>query len=158
MSASKDLAARLRRTIFWQCRALGLDEVGRRDALEAAVGKRSLKKINTTRELQKVVEYLVERGAVPSRSTGKGRPRKSSRRPVSGAPGSVDRMITPNQRRTIEKLKQWRNISDDDVRAISRRICKSDFPQTTRGATALILALSKTERKEPFHDSLPSAP
>jgi len=159
LSDSKALRKKLYATIFWQCSALPhpLDEGGRRDAMEAIVGKRSMRKC-TTKELYKVIEDFAERGVRPSPSTGKGRPRKSTRRPVNGAPGSVARMITPNQRRTIEKIAHWYNFSAAYIRGISRRQSGRDFPQTTREATALILALSKTKRKEPSYDSLPSSP
>lgn len=141
------IPVKLRNTIFWQCGKLGLDEEGRRDAMEAAVGKRSMKEC-TTNELHKVIEDFVGQGARPSRSTGKGGRRGRSRRPVNGTPGSVERMITPNQRQTIIDWMQWNNLSAAYVRGISRRICGHDSPQTTKQATALILALSKTKKKE----------
>lgn len=153
MSEPKPLRAKLYAVIFLQCKALHLDEAGRRDATEAVIGKRSLKQC-TEKELSKIIDDFKERGAVLEKPKAK----RGSRRPVNGAPGSVARMITPDQRRTIEKLMNWNNLSEDDVRSISYRICKSAFPRTTRGATALILALSKTKRKEPSYDSLPSSP
>ena len=154
MSKPKDPRARLRRTIFGQCRRLGYNEEKRHEIQITICGFKSMKDA-TQDALIKMVRHLVTCGAPIDPPKTK---RIGTRRPVNGAPGTIDRMITVAQRKPIVAWAGWKNLSEVYVRGISRRLCGRNFPQTTREATALILALSKTKRKEPSHDSLPSAP
>lgn len=133
-----DPRAKLRRTIFGQCRRLGIDEDQRHEIQVTVCGFESMKDA-TKDALVKMVEHLVERGAPIDPPKAK---RIGTRRPATGAPAKIDRMITVSQRETIESWVGWKNLSAEDVRILSKRICKHDFPQTTRQATALIIALS----------------
>lgn len=145
---------KLRRTIFGQCRRLDYDEAKRHEIQVTICGFKSMKDA-TQEALVKMVRHLVTCGAPIDPPKTK---RIGTRRPVNGAPGSVDRMITPAQREAIKCLARGKNLSVDDVRILSLRICKHNSPQTTRHGTALIIALksnrvpyrqSKTKEQHP---------
>lgn len=132
-----DPRAKLRRTIFGQCRRLSYNDEKRHEIQVTICGFESMKDA-TKDALVKMVEHLVKRGAPIDPPKVR---RIGSRRPVKGKT-KIDRMITVSQRETIEHWVGWKNLSAAYVRGVSRRICGRDFPQTTRHASALIAALS----------------
>ncbi len=142
MKRSKDPREKLRRTIFWQIGYLGLTEDDRHEIQISICGFKSMK--DATKEaLVKMVRYLAKRGADPEAQTKKPSRRKS-RRPVRSASSNIDRMITWEQRQTIRRWMDWKNISDAYVRGVSQKLCRGKiFPTTTREASALIRLLAK---------------
>lgn len=145
---------RLRRTIFGQCRRLGIDEAQRHEIQVTVCGFESMK--DATKEaLVKMVAHLVKRGAPIDPPKTK---RIGSRRPVKGRlRGSFVRMVTVRQRQLINDWTQWKNLSDAYVRGLSRRMFGHDSPQTTKEASALIATLASkrvpSQTKEQPHEN-----
>ena len=143
---------KLRKTIFMQCRRLGIDEDQRHEIQATVCGFESMKDA-TKSALIKMVEHLAERGAVPEKPKVK---RAGSKRPVKNKPQrGVVRMITVAQRATIIHWARWKNLSPAYVRGISRRLFGRDEPQTTKQASALIAVLS-SNRISPLPSPPPS--
>ena len=141
--------AKLYATIFWQCGRLPIDEEERHDATEAITGKRSLKECSTS-QLLDIIDDFKERGAVPSRSTGKGRPRVGSKRPIKGKRQSgVVRMVTIEQREFIAELCRKKGISAEYLKALCWRNFRRHSPQTTAQASNIITILKSNRKIKP---------
>lgn len=134
-----DPRARLRRTIFGQCRRLGYNEAKRHEIQVTICGFESMKDA-TKDALVKMVNHLVKRGAPIDPPKVR---RIGTRRPVKDRPkGRYVRMVTVRQRQLIANWAQWKNLSTAYVRGVSRRMFGHDSPQTTKEASALIVSLS----------------
>ena len=126
-----------------------MSEEGLRDAMEVITGKRS-KKECTLKELLDIVDDFRERGAVPSRSAGKGRSRPGSKRPVKNKrPSGVVRMVTVEQREFIAELCRKKGISAEYLKALCWRNFRRDYPQTTAHATNIITILKSNRKIKP---------
>lgn len=60
----------------------------------------------------------------------------------------VEQIITPTMKDFIHSLQRGRNMSDDGLKSLCRRMLKKDFPQTNKEANKIVEAIKAMNRRD----------